>query len=115
MAMLAEQVDPVIGVDTHTDSHTACLVDHLGGQLAVVTVDADPNGYTTLLAWALERSSGPRLVWAVEGCRPTAPGCSGCCSRPGTWWWQADPSGPADGRAASWERRRSRGSPLSTC
>jgi transposase len=69
MAMLAEQVDPVIGVDTHTDSHTACLVDHLGGQLAVVTVDADPDGYTTLLAWALERSSGPRLVWAVEGCR----------------------------------------------
>lgn len=69
MAMLAEQVDPVIGVDTHTDSHTACLVDHLGGQLAVVTVDADPDGYTTLLAWALERRSGPRLVWAVEGCR----------------------------------------------
>ena len=69
MAMLAEQIDAVIGVDTHTDSHTACLVDHLGSQLAVVTVDADPEGYKTLLAWALERSPGPRLVWAVEGCR----------------------------------------------
>jgi len=115
MAMLAEQVDAVIGVDTHTDSHIACLVDHLGGQLAVVTVDADPDGYTTLLAWrssaALVRGWSGRWKAAV----PTAPGCSGRCSRPGTWWWQADPSGPADGRAASWERRRSRGSPLSTC
>jgi len=69
MAMLAAQIDAVIGVDTHTDSHTACLVNHLGSQLAVVTVDADPEGYKTLLAWALERSPGPRLVWAVEGCR----------------------------------------------
>src|SRR4051794_27008697 len=25
--MLAEQVDAVIGVDTHTDTHTACLLD----------------------------------------------------------------------------------------
>ncbi|MGC9671590.1 IS110 family transposase [Planosporangium sp. 12N6] len=69
MPMLAESVDAVIGVDTHTDTHTACLVDHLGRQLATVTVDAAPDGYAALLTWALQQAPGPRLAWAVEGCR----------------------------------------------
>lgn len=44
MAMLADTADAVIGVDTHTDTHTACLLDRLGRQLAVVTVAAGPQG-----------------------------------------------------------------------
>lgn len=68
MAMLAEQIG-ALSVSTLILTATPPAWSTLGGQLAVVTVDADPDGYTTLLAWALERSSGPRLVWAVEGCR----------------------------------------------
>ena len=45
MAMLAESVDAVIGVDTHTDSHTACLLDGTGREIAAVTVEATPDGY----------------------------------------------------------------------
>jgi hypothetical protein len=67
--MLAESVDAVIGVDTHTDTHTACLVDQTGRDLAVLTVEATPDGYAELLAWATRQTPGPRLVWAVEGCR----------------------------------------------
>jgi len=67
--MLAETVDAVIGVDTHTDTHTASLIDRTGREIVTTTVEASPEGYTGLLAWATQRAPGPRLVWAVEGCR----------------------------------------------
>jgi hypothetical protein len=44
MSMLADTVDAVIGAGTHTDTHTACLLDHLGRQVATITVPADPRG-----------------------------------------------------------------------
>ena len=69
MAMLAESVDAVIGVDTHTDSHTACLLEGTGREIATVTVEATPDGYGELLAWALRLAPGPHVIWAVEGCR----------------------------------------------
>ncbi len=69
MAMLADIVDAVVGVDTHTDTHTACLLDRLGRQVAVITVPADRCGYRTLLAWALRKAPGPQLAWSVEGTR----------------------------------------------
>ena len=69
MDMLAESVDAVIGVDTHTDTHTACLLDRTGRELAVVTVEASPRGYDGLLSWARDRAPGPALLWAIEGCR----------------------------------------------
>jgi transposase len=69
MAMLAESVDAVVGVDTHTDTHTACLLDRLGREVVTVTVPADPGGYAALIGWAGEHTPGPQLVWAVEGTR----------------------------------------------
>jgi transposase len=69
MAMLADTADAVIGADTHTDTHTACLVDRLGRQLAVITVPADPGGCRQLLAWARRHAPGPQLAWSVEGTR----------------------------------------------
>lgn len=69
MPMLAESVDAVIGVDTHTDTHTASLIDRTGREITTITVQATPDGYTGLLGWAMTQTPGPRLVWAVEGCR----------------------------------------------
>jgi transposase len=69
MAMLADTADAAIGVDTHTDTHTACLLDALGRQLAVITIPADPPGCRMLLAWAQQNAPGPRLAWAIEGSR----------------------------------------------
>jgi transposase len=69
MAMLADIADAVIGVDTHTDTHTACLIDRLGRQLAVVTVPADDRGCQMMLAWAHRNAPGPRLAWSLEGTR----------------------------------------------
>ncbi|MFI6332985.1 IS110 family transposase [Micromonospora chersina] len=64
MSMLAELVEVVIGVDTHT--HTAAVLDaRTGAVLDRATVDADPDGYAQLLSFA-ERRSGLR-AWAIEG------------------------------------------------
>jgi transposase len=66
MSMLAELVEVVIGVDTHSQTHTAALVDaRTGAVLARATVTADPDGYAELLALA-EEHSGLR-AWAMEG------------------------------------------------
>jgi transposase len=66
MAMLAELVDGVIGVDTHRDTLTAAAVSHLGGILARTTTSADAAGYEQLLGFAHRHLPG-RRCWAVEG------------------------------------------------
>jgi transposase len=66
MSMLAELVEVVIGVDTHADSHTAAVLEvRTGAVLARVTVSADADGYTELVA-LVEQHSGLR-AWAMEG------------------------------------------------
>jgi transposase len=66
MSMLAELVEVVIGVDTHSQTHTAAVVDaRTGGVLARLTVTADPDGYAQLVEVA-EQHSGLR-AWAMEG------------------------------------------------
>jgi transposase len=66
MSMLADLVEVVIGVDTHSQTHTAAVVDaRTGGVLARATVAADPDGYAELVALA-EAHSGLR-AWAMEG------------------------------------------------
>ncbi|WP_222272511.1 IS110 family transposase [Modestobacter marinus] len=66
MSMLAELVEVVIGVDTHSETHTAAVVDaRTGGVLARATVSADPDGYAELSA-LVEAHPGLR-AWAMEG------------------------------------------------
>jgi transposase len=72
MTMLAENHEAVtgciIGVDTHTDTHTACLIDYTGREIGLCTFEAAPDGYMALLTWAGEHAHGP-VLWAVEGTR----------------------------------------------
>jgi hypothetical protein len=66
MAMLADSVEVVIGVDTHKHTHTAAVVAAATGQaLANLTVPATPDGYQQLLELAA-RQPGQR-IWAIEG------------------------------------------------
>jgi transposase len=65
MAMLADLVELVIGVDTHKHTHTAAVVAAAtGAMLEQLTVAATPAGYQQLLQLA-GRQSGQR-VWAIE-------------------------------------------------
>jgi transposase len=76
MAMLADTVDGVIGVDTHRDTLAAAAVTQVGGVLAQTTTSADAAGYQHLLGFA--RSTVPgRRVWAVEGAGSFGAGLAG--------------------------------------
>ena len=69
---LADRVDAVIGVDTHTDTHTAAVVTPVGTVLAELTVPATAAGAATLLAWARQQTSTlgtGRRAWAIDGTR----------------------------------------------
>ena len=66
MAMLADLVELVIGVDTHKHTHTAAVVvAATGAVIDQATVPATPAGYRQLLQLAGQQS-GQRL-WAIEG------------------------------------------------
>jgi transposase len=65
MAMLADSVEVVIGVDTHKHTHTAAVVAAATGAMAAqATVAATPAGYQELLEFADQHCR--RRVWAVE-------------------------------------------------
>ena len=65
--MLADEVDYVIGVDTHRDQHTlAVVVAPTGAVLAQAVVRATGRGYAQALRFAERQAAGIR-VWAVEG------------------------------------------------
>jgi transposase len=65
--MLADEVDYVIGVDTHRDQHTLVIVvAPTGAVLARALVRASARGYADALRLAARHSHGIR-VWAVEG------------------------------------------------
>ena len=66
MAMLADLVDVVIGVDTHKHTHTAAVVvAATGAVIEQMTVPAAPAGYQQLLTLASQQPG--QRVWAIEG------------------------------------------------
>lgn len=69
MAMVAEIVDAVVGVDTHRDVHEAELATPTGALLSRVQVSNSSAGFAELLRWIGEHAPGPQVVAAVEGTR----------------------------------------------
>jgi hypothetical protein len=69
MAMLADLVELVIGVDTHKHTHTASVVAATTGALLdQAQVPTTPAGYQQLLDLADRHCGDPgRRAWAVEG------------------------------------------------
>ena len=65
--MLADELDFVIGVDTHRDAHTlSFLRSPSGARLLEAQLGADKRGYGEALTLALEHAPG-RRAWAIEG------------------------------------------------
>ena len=65
--MLADQVDYVIGVDTHRDEHVlAVVVASTGAVVAQRSVATTSRGYAKAFRFGAEHAGG-RRVWAVEG------------------------------------------------
>ena len=65
--MLADELDYVIGVDTHRDEHVVAVVTAPAGSVvACETARANARGYRELLRLAASYAPG-RRAWAVEG------------------------------------------------
>jgi transposase len=65
--MLADELDYVVGVDTHRDEHVlAVLAAATGAVVAGCAVAATARGYRQALSFAEQRAAG-RRAWAVEG------------------------------------------------
>lgn len=95
MAMLADQVDHVIGVDTHKLSHTIAVVETTGGCVADVTLPTDAFGYKRMLSFARKHAPVAR-VWAIEGTGHFGAGLTTYLLEQGEWVVEIDrPSRPA--------------------
>jgi transposase len=66
MRMLAEELDYVIGVDSHADQHQLAIVSSEGVLAWEGAVAADRGGYRRAFELAEQEAPG-RRVWAVEG------------------------------------------------
>jgi transposase len=65
--MLADELDYVIGVDTHRDEHVlAVITAPAGAVVAGEAVRTDARGYRTTLRFAARYAPG-RRAWAIEG------------------------------------------------
>lgn len=75
MPILADNIDIVIGVDSHRDTHVAAIIDPITGSvvddLSIVT---DTDGYQQLFDWARTHCPDGLMVWAIEGCGSYAAG-----------------------------------------
>jgi transposase len=95
MAMLADQVDGIIGVDTHRDTLTAAAVSAVGGLLGQLVVVADAGGYRRLLDFARAQIPG-RRCFAVEGAGSYGAGLTRLLVDRGEWVVEVDrPKRPA--------------------
>jgi transposase len=65
--MLADQLDYVIGVDPHRDSHALAVVQVVSGVVVFEsTIDANSDGYAQTLSLVAEQAPG-RRAFAIEG------------------------------------------------
>lgn len=73
---LAEQVDAVVGGDTHRDTHALEIASPLGVPIATITIGNDEAGFAAALAWIGRYAPGPRVVVGLEGTRSYGIGLS---------------------------------------
>jgi transposase len=65
--MLADELDYLVGVDTHRDQHAVAIVDaHTSAVIAQTTTAASARGYADAVRFADRHAAGDRL-WAIEG------------------------------------------------
>ena len=65
--MLADELDYLIGVDTHRDQHALAVVDaRTGAVVAQSAIAAEAHGYSWALRFADRQAPGARM-WAIEG------------------------------------------------
>jgi transposase len=83
--MLADQLDYIIGVDPHRDSHSLAVVQIVSGAVVFeATIEANSDGYAQALKLAEEYACG-RRAFAVEGTGSFGAGLTRFLSGRGEW------------------------------
>ncbi len=101
MGILADQVDHVVGVDTHRDSHTAAIITAATGAVTgTESIPTDAFGNKRLLRFAQLHARG-RRVWAIESSGSYGAGLATFLLERGEWVVEIDrPARPADRNGA---------------
>ena len=101
MPMLSDQVDHVIGVDTHRDAHTAAIVTAVtGAVIHTEEIRSDAFGNKRILRCAQLHAPGPR-VWAIESSGSYGSGLATFLLEHGEWVVEIDrPARPANRNGA---------------
>lgn len=83
--MLADQLDYIIGVDPHRDTHALAVVQIISGAIVFEsTIEANSNGYAKALRLAEEHAPG-RRAFAIEGTGSYGLGLARFLSGRGQW------------------------------
>jgi transposase len=69
MPMVAQEVDAVVGGDTHRDTHSLEMVLPTGVPIARLTVANDEAGFQAAVEWIAAQAPGPGLKVFLEGTR----------------------------------------------
>jgi hypothetical protein len=105
--MLADQLDYIVGVDPHRDSHALAIVHVVSGTVVYEsTVIANSDGYAQALRVADLHAPG-RRAFAIEGSRESRfafrSQAQGALTHPSVRWVRP----PSARRLAGYDRRRS--------
>jgi transposase len=92
MAMVAEVVDAVVGIDTHRDIHQVELGAPSGRPLAAVQIPNTDAGFAALLAWLSEHAPGLNIVVGIEGTRSYGIGVARALAAAGLTVVEVDPA-----------------------
>ncbi len=80
--MLADQLDYVVGVDSHRDTHAVAVVAVPSGVVVFeASIAADADGYAEALRLASRHAPG-RRAFAIEGTASYGAGLSSVPARP---------------------------------
>ena len=83
--MLADQLDYIVGVDPHRDSHALAVVEVVSGAVVFeATIAASSGGYANALRLAEEHATG-RRVFAIEGTGSFGAGLTRFLTGRGEW------------------------------
>lgn len=67
MTIVAHNYRYVIGVDTHSRTHTYAVVADSGEHIATETFPNTHAGINRAISWAARRAADPATIWSVEG------------------------------------------------
>lgn len=76
MPMLAEEVDAVVGGDTHRDTHALEMTAPTGATISTSEIANDEGGFANAVTWIAENVPGPRVIIGLEGTRSYGVGLS---------------------------------------